>query len=61
VDVTTENLFAGKTVIVLFARCFYSDMFNPSPGYNELARVFKENGVDDIVCISVNDTFVMNE
>jgi len=31
------------------------------PGYNELARIFQENGVDDIICISVNDAFVMNE
>ena len=30
------------------------------PRYNELSGVFKQNGVDDIVCISVNDTFVMN-
>jgi glutaredoxin-like protein len=31
------------------------------PRYNELAPVFKQNGVDDIICISVNDAFVMNE
>jgi len=31
------------------------------PRYNELANVFKANGVDDIVCLSVNDAFVMNE
>ena len=30
------------------------------PRYNELAAVFKANGVDAIVCVSVNDTFVMN-
>jgi glutaredoxin-like protein len=31
------------------------------PRYNQLAPVFKKHGVDEIVCISVNDTFVMNE
>jgi len=30
------------------------------PRYNELAPVFKKYGVDDIVVVSVNDTFVMN-
>ncbi len=30
------------------------------PRYNELAKAFKENGIDDILCVSVNDTFVMN-
>jgi glutaredoxin-like protein len=63
VDVTTDDLFAGKTVI-LFA---LPGAFTPTcssvhlPGYNELAPVFKANGVDDIICLSVNDTFVMNE
>src|SRR5260221_126495 len=31
------------------------------PRYNELAPAFFANGVDAIVCISVNDAFVMNE
>lgn len=63
VDVTTENLFAGKTVIVFSLPGAFTPTCSSThlPGYNELARVFKENGVDDIVCISVNDTFVMNE
>jgi glutaredoxin-like protein len=30
------------------------------PRYNELAPVFKEHGVDSIICLSVNDPFVMN-
>ncbi|MGH8720914.1 MAG: glutathione peroxidase, partial [Burkholderiales bacterium] len=31
------------------------------PRYNELAPAFRANGVDEIVCIAVNDAFVMNE
>ena len=63
VDVTTDSIFSGKTV-VLFA---LPGAFTPTcssthlPRYNELAPVFFENGVDEIVCLSVNDAFVMNE
>ncbi|MBW4648870.1 MAG: glutathione peroxidase [Kastovskya adunca ATA6-11-RM4] len=62
-DVTTDDLFAGKTVIVFSLPGAFTPTCSSThlPGYNELAPVFKENGVDDIVCISVNDTFVMNE
>jgi glutaredoxin-like protein len=31
------------------------------PRYNELAPAFFANGIDSILCVSVNDTFVMNE
>jgi glutaredoxin-like protein len=31
------------------------------PRFNELAPVFRQHGVDDIVCMAVNDAFVMNE
>ncbi|MEJ2417017.1 MAG: glutathione peroxidase [Exilibacterium sp.] len=62
VQVSTDELFKGKT-IVLFA---LPGAFTPTcssthlPRYNELAPVFKANGVDAILCLSVNDTFVMN-
>jgi glutaredoxin-like protein len=31
------------------------------PRYNELAPVFFRNGINEIICVSVNDAFVMNE
>lgn len=62
-NVTTNELFAGKTVIVFSLPGAFTPTCSSThvPGYNELARTFKENGVDDIICISVNDAFVMNE
>jgi glutaredoxin-like protein len=63
VNVTTDDLFAGKTVIVFSLPGAFTPTCSSThvPGYNQLARVFKANGVDDIICISVNDAFVMNE
>ncbi len=62
IDVSSESLFHGKTVI-LFA---LPGAFTPTcssthlPRYNELAATFKANGVDEILCLSVNDAFVMD-
>ena len=59
--VTSDALFKGKNV-VLFA---LPGAFTPTcssahlPRYNELAEVFKRNGIDSIICLSVNDPFVM--
>jgi glutathione-dependent peroxiredoxin len=63
VNVSTDDLFAGKTVVVFSLPGAFTPTCSSThlPGYNELAKVFKENGVDNIVCMSVNDTFVMNE
>jgi glutathione-dependent peroxiredoxin len=63
VNVTTDELFAGKTVIVFSLPGAFTPTCSSThvPGYNQLAKVFKDNGVDEIICISVNDTFVMNE
>jgi len=63
VDVTTDEIFKGKTVIVFSLPGAFTPTCSSThvPRYNQLAAVFKDNGVDDIVCVSVNDTFVMNQ
>lgn len=63
VDVTTDELFSGKTVIVFSLPGAFTPTCSTThlPGYNDLAKVFYDNGVDKILCISVNDAFVMNE
>ncbi|MGA7937629.1 MAG: glutathione peroxidase [Kovacikia sp.] len=63
VDLTTNDLFAGKTVVVFSLPGAFTPTCSSThvPGYNEMASAFKENGVDDIICMSVNDAFVMNE
>lgn len=63
VDVTTDQLFKGKRVIVFGLPGAFTPTCSSShlPRYNELAPVFKRVGIDDILCVSVNDAFVMNE
>ncbi len=63
VDVSSNELFKGKTVIVFSLPGAFTPTCSSShvPRYNQLAPVFKQNGVDDIICVSVNDAFVMNE
>ena len=62
VNVTTDELFSGKTVVVFSLPGAFTPTCSSThlPRYNELAPVLFENGVDDIICMSVNDTFVMN-
>lgn len=62
VDVTTNELFANKAVAVFSLPGAFTPTCSSThlPRYNELAGAFSENGVDEIVCLSVNDTFVMN-
>jgi peroxiredoxin len=61
-DVTTADLFAGKRVVVFSL----PGAFTPTcstyqlPGYDEKYEEFKQAGIDEIYCISVNDSFVMN-
>jgi glutaredoxin-like protein len=63
VDVTTDDVFKGKTVIVFALPGAFTPTCSSThvPRYNQLAPVLKQNGVDEIVCVSVNDAFVMNE
>ncbi len=62
VDISSDALFSNKTVILFALPGAFTPTCSSShlPRYNELAPAFLENGVDEIVCLSVNDTFVMN-
>ena len=62
-DVTTDELFSGRTVLVFSLPGAFTPTCSSThlPRYNELAPVFKANGIDAIVCVSVNDPFVMEE
>jgi peroxiredoxin len=61
-SITTEQLFAGKKV-VLFS---VPGAFTPTcdarhlPGYVEKAGELRAKGVDTVACMAVNDVFVMN-
>ena len=60
-DVKTSEIFAGKKVVVFSLPGAFTPTCSTThlPRYNDLAPVFKENGIDEIVCMSVNDGFVM--
>ena len=60
-DLSSADIFAGKKV-VLFA---LPGAFTPTcstthlPRYEELYDQFKALGIDQVICLSVNDAFVM--
>ena len=62
-DVTTDQIFKGRTVVVFALPGAYTPTCSSThlPRYNELAPTFSKHGVDEIVCLSVNDGFVMSE
>jgi len=61
-NVTTESLFKGKkTVLFSLPRAFTPTCSTYQlPGFEELYPQFRAAGVDEIYCMSVNDSFVMN-
>ncbi len=63
VDVTSEEIFAGKNVIIFSLPGAFTPTCSSShvPRYNQLVPQFKAQGIDEVICISVNDAFVMNE
>ncbi len=62
-DVTTADVFAGRRVVVFALPGAFTPTCSSShvPRYNELVPALKARGVDAVVCVSVNDAFVMDE
>lgn len=60
---TSEELFGGKNVVVFSLPGAFTPTCSSThlPRYNELEPVFRSKGIDTIVCVSVNDPFVMEE
>jgi glutaredoxin-like protein len=62
-SISTDDIFKGKTVVLFSLPGAFTPTCSSThlPRYNELASVLKSKGVDDIVCVSVNDAFVMDQ
>ena len=62
-DVDSGDIFSGRSVVVFSLPGAFTPTCSSShvPRYNQLAREFNKCGVDEILCVSVNDAFVMNE
>jgi len=60
-DVTSDEIFKGKRVVVFSLPGAFTPTCSTShlPRYEELYDDFKALGIDAVVCISVNDAFVM--
>lgn len=63
VDVTSDEIFKGKTIVVFSLPGAFTPTCSSThvPRYNQLTPTLKLHGVDEVICVSVNDAFVMNE
>ncbi len=61
VELNSEQLFKGKRVVVFALPGAFTPTCSAThlPRYEKLTPVFKQNGIDDVLCISVNDGFIM--
>lgn len=60
-DKSTDEIFGGKKVVLFSLPGAFTPTCssNHLPRYEQLFDEFKAQGVDDIICLSVNDAFVM--
>jgi glutaredoxin-like protein len=63
VNVSSDDVFAGKTVVVFSLPGAFTPTCSSShvPRYNQLQPALAAKGVDEVICVSVNDAFVMDE
>lgn len=61
-DVTTADLFSGKRVVLFSLPGAFTPTCSSThlPGFEAAYEQIKAQGVDEVYCLSVNDSFVMN-
>ena len=59
---TTDDYFKGKRVVVFSLPGAFTPTCSSKqlPKYEEMYNDFKEMGIDEVICVSVNDWFVMS-
>jgi len=60
-DVTSSDIFKGKSIVVLALPGAFTPTCSSThlPGYEAKYEALKEQGVDEVYCLSVNDAFSM--
>lgn len=60
-DLSTDDVFKGKKIVVFSLPGAFTPTCSSThaPGYEEKYDEFKALGIDEVICMSVNDAFVM--
>ena len=63
VDVSSDEIFKDKVVVVFSLPGAFTPTCSSThvPRYNQLTPTLKQHGVYEVLCVSVNDAFVMNQ
>lgn len=58
---TSRDVFAGKRVVLFALPGAFTPACSEShlPGYEKLYDAFKSEGIDNVVCLAVNDAFIL--
>lgn len=61
-DVTSREIFAGKRVVLFSLPGAFTPTCSSThlPGYEAMYQDIKAHGIDEVYCLSVNDSFTMN-
>lgn len=62
-DLATKDIFKDRSVVVFSLPGAFTPTCSSThlPRYNQLTPVMRQHGIDEVICISVNDAFVMEQ